>query len=56
MAGESWRPRCSQGLLATAGLTLIAAGLLISVTLTPADLVLCVLGVVAFWLPTPRRR
>jgi hypothetical protein len=55
MAGESWRPRYSQGLPATAGLTLIAAGLFITLTLTPAGLVFCVLGVVALWLPTPRR-
>jgi hypothetical protein len=40
--------------LAAGGLTLIATGLLVAIELSAAGLVFCVLGVLAFWIPTPR--
>jgi hypothetical protein len=38
------------------GLTLIATGLLVSIELSAAGLIGCVLGVLAFWIPVPRQR
>jgi hypothetical protein len=42
--------------LATVGLMLVAAGLLVSIELSAAGLIFCVLGVLAFWLPAPPQR
>jgi hypothetical protein len=53
---EGWRPRFSRGHLAAVGITFIAAGLLVAIEISAAGLIFCVLGVLAFWLPTPRRR
>jgi hypothetical protein len=41
-------------LVAATGLTLIAGGLLVAMELSAAGLIFCVLGVLAFWLPSPR--
>jgi hypothetical protein len=53
---ERWRPRFSRGHLAAGGVTFIAVGLLVAIELSAAGLIFYVLGVLAFWLPTPRHR
>jgi hypothetical protein len=49
------RPRLSRAYAGAIGLVLISTGLLISAEISAAGLLLCVLGVIAFWLPIPRR-